>query len=83
MPKMGQNRIISSFLAQRAKKASAEGQSSPQELEVGPRSGPYLLVTFESGIAAAREPIPLNEERFGEWIWMQHLMKHVIVVFER
>ena len=32
------------FFARMAKKASAEGQSPPQELEVGPRSGPYLLV---------------------------------------
>ena len=29
------------------KKALAEGQSPPQELEVGPRSGPYLLVVYE------------------------------------
>ena len=43
-PKMGQNSISSSFFAQRAKKALAEGRSPPQELEVGPRSGPYLLV---------------------------------------
>ena len=43
-PKMGQNSIRSSFFARRAKKASAEGRSPPQELEVGPRSGPYLLV---------------------------------------
>ena len=41
-PKMGQNNTISSFYAQRAKKSL--GQSHPQELEVGPRSGPYLLV---------------------------------------
>ena len=45
MPKMSQNSIISSlFFARRAKKASVEGRSSPQELEVGPLSGPYLLV---------------------------------------
>ena len=44
LPKMGQNSINSSFFGRRAKKASAEGRSSPQELEVGPRSGPYLLV---------------------------------------
>ena len=43
-PKIGQNSIKSSFFARRAKKASAEGRSPPQELEVGPRSGPYLLV---------------------------------------
>ena len=42
--KIGQNSIKSSFFARRAKKASAEGRSPPQELEVGLRSGPYLLV---------------------------------------
>ena len=46
LPKIGQNSIISSFLARRAKLGSAEGRSSPQELKVGPRSGPYLLVTL-------------------------------------
>ena len=46
--KMGQNSIISSFFARRSKKASAEGGSSPQELEVGPRSWPYLLVTYDN-----------------------------------
>ena len=46
-PKMGQNSIKSSFFARRAKKASAEGQSPPQELEVGPRSGSYLLVRIK------------------------------------
>ena len=44
---MGQNSIISSFFARRAKKASAKDRSSPQELEVGPRSGPYLLVSIK------------------------------------
>ena len=51
MPKMGQISIISSFFARRAKKASAEGQSPPQELEVGPRSGPYLLVFLKGLIS--------------------------------
>ena len=32
------------FLPKGQKKASAKGQSHPQELEVGPHSGPYLLV---------------------------------------
>ena len=41
---MGQDSIICSFFARRAKKATAKGQSPPQELEVGSRSGPYLLV---------------------------------------
>ena len=44
LPKMGQNSIRSSFFARRAKKASAGGRSPPQELEVGPLSGPYILV---------------------------------------
>ena len=29
------------------KKALAKGRRPPQELEIGPRSGPYLLVYFE------------------------------------
>ena len=53
-PKMGQNSIIRSFFAQRAKKALAKGQSPPQELEVGPRSGSYLLV---QPIVDCRQPI--------------------------
>ena len=44
IPKMGQNSIISSFFAQRAEKALAKGQSPPQELEVSPHSGLYLIV---------------------------------------
>ena len=27
----------------------------------------HLLTTFKTGIAAAGEPIPLEEGRFGEW----------------
>ena len=47
LPKMGQNNIKSFFFfARRAKKASVEGRSPPQELEVGPHSGPYLLVCY-------------------------------------
>ena len=48
LPKVGQNSIITCFFARRAKKASAEGRSPPQELEVGPRSRPYLLVNFKT-----------------------------------
>ena len=44
LQKMGQNSKKSSFFAQRAAEASFKGQSPPQDLEVGPRSGPYLLV---------------------------------------
>ena len=50
MPKMGQNSIISSFFARMAKKASAKGRSPPQELEVSPRSGLYLLVYMKKEI---------------------------------
>ena len=53
LPKMGQNSIKSSFFARRAKKALAEGQRPPQELEVGPRSGPYLLVISKGTAALA------------------------------
>ena len=42
-----QNSIKSFFFAQRAKKALVEGRSPPQELELGPRSGPYLLVNVK------------------------------------
>ena len=38
------------FFARRAKNASAKGRSPPQELEVGPRSGPYLQVMLMKGI---------------------------------
>ena len=44
LPKMGQNSIKRSFFDRRAKKSSAKGRSPPQELEVDPRSGLYLLV---------------------------------------
>ena len=37
------------FFARRAKKASAQGRSPPQELEVGLRSGLYLLVFVVKG----------------------------------
>ena len=40
--KMGQNSIIRSFYCPKGKKSL--GRSPPQELEVGPRSGPYLQV---------------------------------------
>ena len=41
---MGQTSRISSFFTRRAKKTLSEGRSRPQELEVSPRSGLYLLV---------------------------------------
>ena len=44
MAKNGQKQQNKPFFAQRAKQILAIGQSPPQELEVGPRIGPYLLV---------------------------------------
>ena len=49
LPKIGQNSIITLFLPEGPKKASAEGRSPPQELEEGQRSGPYLLVADKRG----------------------------------
>ena len=43
--KMGQNSIKSFFFCPKGKKRL--GRSPPQELEVGPRSGPYLLVLMK------------------------------------
>ena len=45
---MSHNSIISYFIPYGQKKATAEGRSPPQELEVGLRSGPYVLVLVES-----------------------------------
>ena len=39
--------IKRSFFARRGKKGLAEGRSTPQELEEGPRSGPHLLVVLK------------------------------------
>ena len=47
LPKIAKNgakQHKSSFFAQKGKKASDKGRRPPQELEVGPHSGPYLLV---------------------------------------
>ena len=41
--KMSRNSIISPFFARRAKQASGEGRSRPQELEEGPCSRTYLF----------------------------------------
>ena len=48
LPKMGHKSIVSPFLPKGQKKPSAKGQSPPQELEIGPRSGPYLLVASKT-----------------------------------
>ena len=44
--KNGPNSIIRCFFPRRAKNAAAEGQNPPQELEEGPHSGSYLLVSL-------------------------------------
>ena len=44
MAKNGPKQHNKVFYTRRAKNASAEGRSPPQELEVGTRSGPYLVV---------------------------------------
>ena len=63
LPKMGKkNNIISSFFARRTDKASAEGRCPPQELEVGPRSGPYLLV------------FPLKRKMSNTWLLTSCIM---------
>ena len=45
LSKIGQNSIKSPFFPVGKK---SFGQSPPQELEVGPRSGPYILVELKS-----------------------------------
>ena len=55
-PKLGVNSILSPFFARRVSKASSECQSSLQELEKGPRSGPYLLVL----VTLAVQPLDLE-----------------------
>ena len=47
-PNIRQNSIRSPFLPKGQKKASVKGQSPPQELDVGPRSGPYPLVFYKN-----------------------------------
>ena len=65
LPKMGQNSIITSFCAQRAKKPSAEGRSPPQELEIGPHSGPYLLVEIKAENTSSLNKLKVaGQERF-------------------
>ena len=44
-PKIGTH-SVKAFFCPKGKKASAESQSPPQELEVSPRSGLYLLVAL-------------------------------------
>ena len=48
LPKISTKSVKSSFFARTTKKASAEGQSPTQDLEVSPRSGLYLLVFYKT-----------------------------------
>ena len=48
LPEIGQNSIISPFYQERQKKVLTKGQSPPKELEVGPCSGPYLLLVYKN-----------------------------------
>ena len=55
-PKVSQKSIKSPFFARRAKNASDGGRSPPQELEVSPRSGLYLLMFSKSNPRQDSEP---------------------------
>ena len=75
LPKMGQNSIKSSFFARRAKKSL--GRSPPQELEVGPRSGPYLLVCQKWEKFKARLNL-LEQSMSGDlYHWLCHIFNHI------
>ena len=55
MAKNGLKQHNKLFFCQKGKKAMADDRSPPQELEVGPRSVPYLLVTI-----TATPPVQLS-----------------------
>ena len=78
LPKMGQNSIkSSSFCPKGQKKTSAEGQSPPQELEVGPHSGPYLLVCQNREKFKARLNL-LEQSMSGDlYHWLCHIFNHI------
>ena len=42
------------------KKPSADGRSPPQELEVGPRSGPYLLVSIRADFRISKTALAVK-----------------------
>ena len=62
---MDQNSKLSSFFTGRAKKVLSEGQSPPQELELGLHSGPYLLVVFKGEIGRGERGEREEEEIEG------------------
>ena len=45
--KLAKTTKLAFLLPEGQKKPSAEGRSPPQEQEVGPLSGPYLLVSYK------------------------------------
>ena len=59
-PTMGQNSIMIFCLPWRAKKASVEDRSPPQEQEVGPHSGQYLPVIITRDSQNCLKAIPLT-----------------------
>ena len=66
MPKICQKSMIIFFLARRAKKTLAKGQSLPQELEVGSRSRPFLLVVINSLNMMVIHPLSSNSFRYRQ-----------------
>ena len=58
--KMGQNSIKSFFFCPKGKKSLGLGRSPLQELEVGPRSGPYLLVVMKGRRTSSTDGKYLN-----------------------
>ena len=81
-PKISTNSVKSFFLAQRAKKASAESQSSPQELEEGPPSGPHLLVSLKRWLSNTQllcEQSNLNQSQY--WAGFMHSNRNQINPF--
>ena len=77
-PKLGQNSIKSPFFARRAKKASAKGWSPPQELKVGPRSGPYLLVGIKLLSLCELPWYPTFTRLFFVWCLSTNPAVHVV-----
>ena len=67
-PKISTYSMKSTFFCPKGKKASAEGQRPPQELEVSPHTGLYLLVfVYRKGVQA------LERGHQIYWPWEQLL----------
>ena len=65
--KISTNSVKSSFFVRRAKKASSEGRSPPQELEVSPHSGLYLLVTVKDKFMEEKVKMYVKIKGFPWW----------------